>query len=447
MKPRVVVLVDDKKRDLAQAALIAHHLDGLGVECFLEPLEAYRAVLAAYRPGMIVFNHLTASHLAAYSNRLAAMGVLTAVLPNEGIVYNREQLDFISGQYHSGAHIDRFFCWNEAHRDALVAAGFGGKARIEVVGVPRFDFYFEPWRRVFHAGRARLDGRPRVLLCTNFQIAKFWELPKARADKFFSAWSSRIPLYRDYWGAVEASFKARARVFDYAAALAADDRYELVLRPHPREDAQPYADWLAALPAAARARVRLESEANITSLILDCDLEISCETCTTAIEAWVAGKPTLELIFFRHPLLYNAEHGAATTACDTPAALPGMVARILSEGEDPQVLAARRNHLRKWCHSPAGESSAHMARVIAEAVRGAPAPQWSRLEAADRRRAAKLKLLRRLGLAYHFDPLMPVKMRINRGRYALKDFAYRKSIKPRDVAEARARLVRVLGSG
>src|SRR5258706_9352795 len=89
-RPRAVLLVDSKTRDLPVAALIAHHLNALGVDCFLEPLEAYRAVLGAYRPQLILFNHLTASHLVDYSKRLAQMGVLTAVLPNEGILYDSE---------------------------------------------------------------------------------------------------------------------------------------------------------------------------------------------------------------------------------------------------------------------------------------------------------------------------------------------------------------------
>jgi surface carbohydrate biosynthesis protein len=445
LKPGVVMLVDDRKRDLPQAALIAFHLERLGVDCHLEPLEAYRAVLGAYRPGMILFNHLNASHLVDYSRRLAKMGVLTAVLPNEGIAYNADQMRYISGQHHRGAHIDWFFCWNQVHRDALRAAGFGERTRIEVVGVPRFDFYFEPWARVFRAQRPR--SRPRVLLCTNFQIARFWELPKEKADKFFSAWRQHIPLYRDYWKAVEDSFNGRRRMFDYADALVAADRFEVVLRPHPREEVQPYEEWLARVPAASRRWVRLEPEANITTLLLDSDLEISCETCTTAIETWVVGKPSIELLFFKNPLLYHPEHGAATTPCDSPADLPGLIDRVLREGEAPQVVQARQSYLAKWCDSPRGASSERMARLIAEALGGARAPDWSGLTVADKRRSTKLKLLRNLGLAYHFDPLMPVKMRVNRGRYAIKDFAYRKSIKPRDVAEVRARLVRALGSG
>lgn len=84
----VVFLVDDKRRDLDIAMLIAWQLKQQGVDCYLEPLEAFRAVLAEYRPGMIVFNHMQGSHMTAWSRRLADIGVLTAVHLNEGILYN-----------------------------------------------------------------------------------------------------------------------------------------------------------------------------------------------------------------------------------------------------------------------------------------------------------------------------------------------------------------------
>ncbi len=123
---RVVILVDNKRRDLLVAALIGHHLEQLGLECHLEPLEAYRGVLAAYRPHLILSNHLTAPHLVAWSQRLAELGVLCAVLPNEGICYDEAELEYNAGKFHNGAHIDLFFCWNEPHQRALRKCGFGG---------------------------------------------------------------------------------------------------------------------------------------------------------------------------------------------------------------------------------------------------------------------------------------------------------------------------------
>lgn len=438
----VVVLVDHKHRDLPVAALVAHLLGELGVACHLEPLESYQAVLAAYRPEMIVFNHLTANHLERYSKRLAEIGVLTAVLSNEGINYDDAALKFDSGKYHSGAHIDWFFCWNEPHRQALLELGFGEHTRIEVVGVPRFDLYFEPWSQAFFQPAPAPKERPRVLVCTNFSLAKFAELPREQGDKFFAAWKDRIPIYRDYWPAIEAHAAASRRIFDHLDALVQAGDFDVILRPHPREAIGRYEEWLARLPVEQRARVTLDATSAITPLILGCDLEISCETCTTALESWIAGKPTVELLFAQHPMLCHPEHSACSTHCAAPDQLVPLIRRILAHGEPPDLLAARRRHLAKWCHTSDGASCQRLAALIARAVKEKQPADWSRLNATDRRRGAKLKLLHMLGLAYHFDPLMPAKLRLNRGRYAIKCHAYEKSIKPADVREARALLQR-----
>lgn len=440
LRPGVVILVDSKTRDLPQAALIAHHLDGLGVEAHLEPLEAYRGVLAAHQPELILFNHLTASHLAAYSQRLARMGVLTAVLPNEGIMYDPDDLRFNAGKFHSDAHIDLYFCWNEPHRQALREAGFGAHTCIEVVGVPRFDFYFEPWSRLYRRPREETRIRPRVLLCTNFVTAKFRELPREQGDKFFAAWKDRIPRYSDYWPAIEAHFKGRARVLDFIRAIAACGRYDLILRPHPREETDFYERFIAGLPAEQRARVTIDSASSVTELILDCDIELSIETCTTALESWIAGKPALEIDLEKHPLWHMQEQAVCALACEQPELLVPMIEQALSAPPPPELVARRRSHLRKWCASPDGTSSQRVARAIAGAVAVKSAADWSQLTADDRRRAAKLKTLRRLGHAYHYDPFMPVKRALFAGRYAIKDFAYRKAIRPRDVQTARERL-------
>lgn len=434
---KVVILVDSRVRDLDVAALIAHHLQKLGIECRLEPLEAFRAVLAADRPDLILFNHLTASHLVAWSKRLADIGVLTAVLPNEGILYDPDVLAYNAGRHHNGAHIDYFFCWNDTHRAALLANGFGAYTQVETVGVPRFDFYFEPWRRALNQPFPASRMRPRLLFCTNFTTANFHDLPREHGDRAFLGWASRIPLYRDYWRAIDAHWRSRNRVLDYVAALALSGRYEVVLRPHPSEDRAFYIGWLDRLPEEQRKFIRFDADSNISSLILDCDLEISCETCTTAMESWIAGKPTIELIFERHPLWYREIQARANVECDSSDKLVALVESQLRAPDQPEKRALQRRHVYEWCASPRGESSERIARIIAEAVRTKKPSDWSKLTLNDYRRATKLHALRAIGLPYHVDPFLLLKQSVFRRRYAMKAASYAKSIRPRDVAKAR----------
>jgi surface carbohydrate biosynthesis protein len=436
----VVILVDSKTRDLDVASLIAFHLRGLGVECYLEPLEAFRAVVAAYRPSMIVFNHLTASHLAAWSRRLAELGVLTAVLPNEGIIYDPDVLKFAAGRYHSNAHIDYFFCWNEPHAEALKAQNFSVETNIEVVGVPRFDFYFEPWSSTITISSKKNSSRPKVLFCTNFTMAQYQELPRIEADKLFAAWADRVPLYKNYWPAIEAHWRSRKRVPEFIEALIRTRKFDITLRPHPAENHEFYARWLDTLPAADRAEIKFDTNSNISRLIMDCDIEISCETCTTALESWIAGKKTVELIFERNPLWYREIQAKANVECDNPSTLPGLISKILSEPIPRKLIELRRSHLEKWCSSPDGQSCFKITKILEAAIHSHKAPVWSKLDASDYRRALKLRAMQKMGLAYHFDPLLFAKRKIWPMRYAVKNSGYQKSIKPSDVSGARKKL-------
>lgn len=428
--PCVVLLVDSKIRDLPVAALLAHHLEKHGMRARLEPLEAYQGALAAHRPRMMIFNHLTASHLAAYSRRLHQMGVLTAVLPNEGIFYDFDDLVFNSGRYHTQAHIDCFFCWNHVHAQALREHGGQESTRIEVVGVPRFDFYFAPWSRLYAPAPRPTGERPLVLVCTNFATAHYWELPRSEGDKFFAAWKDRIPRYRNYWKSIEAHFKGRQRVLQFLETLAAADRYQIILRPHPREDPTFYARWREQLPAAVQPRVTLDAASNITSLILGCDVEISCETCTTALESWIAGKPTIELRLEQDPLWFYEEPSAGNVHCAQPEQLPHRVEEALQHGVPPDLLEKRRALLQKWCHQPDGHATEKMAGVIADLLAGAPEPDWSSLTWTDRRRAWKWRLTHAVDQPYHYDPLLSAKHALWPGRFRVKYFTQRKAIRP-----------------
>jgi surface carbohydrate biosynthesis protein len=440
---RVVLLVDNKQRDLLADALIAHHLRGKDVECVLEPLEAYQGVLGAYRPHMIIFNHLTAGHLARYSRRLAEMGVLTAVLTNEGITYDRELLKFIVGNHHRDAHIDYFLCWNGELKSAMEEIGTFPQAKKVVVGIPRFDLYCPPWPGLGEVPQPA-TGRKRVLVCTNFYWADF--RGTTAPEVFLAVLKDRIPTFQDGEAILELQYQSRFRVFAFLDELAKARKWDIVVRPHPYEKLDPYRQWWDGLPAERQARVRLDKDSTITSLILGSDLLISCETCTTALEAWIARKPSLELTFERHPIFFHEEHARHQPLCDRAADLPGMVEAALADPTQSTYAAGRATHLRTWCHTTDGNACLLTAEAIADALRNHPSPDWSKLHFSDARRQAKLALTRGLGEAYHYDPLLRLKYRLNPKKYATKHFAYEKSIRPADVAEVHRRITTELAN-
>jgi surface carbohydrate biosynthesis protein len=433
----VVILVDNKIRDLNVAALIAHHLETMNVRCHLEPLEAFRAAVGAYRPGMIIFNHLNASHLAGWSRRLAELGVLVGVLPNEGFVYDDESRPFMAGRYHN-ANVDHFFCWNGLHRDALLAESSEKARNVHVVGVPRFDFYFDPWSKLQPPAPPK-SNLPRILVCTNFVLTWFTE-EDANRKMTYGGSNATAATLRDYGGTVEAHQRGRARLVDYLHALVDDGRYEILLRPHPNEDHSFYRSWIDNLSPERRARVLYEPRGSITSLILSCDLEISCESCTTAVESWVARKPTIALLFEKHPMLYRKQFGALNFTCEDPSELPGLVAQHLASPEQAEKSELRAQHLEKWAATPDGRAAWRIARIVADVVSSKEPARWSKLDFNDWRRSTRLKFMHAMGEAYHFDASLWLKRWLFPRRYDGKHRIYRKSIRPDDVNRARQRL-------
>jgi surface carbohydrate biosynthesis protein len=372
------------------------------------------------------------------------MGVLTAVLTNEGITYDRDLLKFIVGHHHRDAHIDFFLCWNDELKRAMEEIGTFPQARKIVVGIPRFDFYSPPWSHLFAEPVVRRD-RQQVLVCTNFYWADFHDNPKA-AEVFLGVLRDRLPIFRDYGEILEAHHRSRVQVFAFLDALVRARRWDLVLRPHPYEKVDLYRAWHDRLPADCRAGVRVDKEPPITSAILSSDLVISCETCTTAMEAWIARKPTIELTFARHPIFFHEEHARLQPLCDRADDLPAVIEAALADPGQSEYAARRAAHLRTWCHTTGGDACELTAAAIADALRDHPSPDWSTLGASDRRRQVKLKLTQAIGESYHYDPLLRLKYRLHPKRYATKHFAYEKSIRPADVAEAHRRLAEHLAS-
>ena len=446
MKQRcIVILVDHKVRDLMGATLIAHHVEARGFKCHLEPLEATFSCLAAHKPDLILFNHLNAAHLVRYSQRLKSLNVLTAVLSNEGISYNQESLNFNAGSHHKGSHIDLFFCWNQAHKDALEEQKPGGEStRLFVSGIPRFDLYFKPWSDQFAKARAKPGAKPKILVCTNFGAARYESQSEADKSRLFAQFAV-LPLYKDYHETIAVSVRGRARLLVFLEALAESGEFEILLRPHPREETSWYEEHIESFSLEAKKCITIDSSSVIADPMHGCDLEIACETCTTSMEAWMSGKPAVELVFERHRLHFHEDLACLNTLCDDPAQIVETVRRELADpdGHAKRFSEGRREHLAKWCSSPDGSSSERIAEILCDAVKSKE-PMRPDFTLSERRKGMKLRLTNALNLRYCFSALLPLKARLMPKQYGTKWMGYRKIIRPSDVSTARRNLAEAL---
>jgi surface carbohydrate biosynthesis protein len=436
--PTAVIFVDSKSRDLMGAALIAHHLEKTGMKCRLEPLEAWRACVGAWRPDFILLNHLNAKHLSDFSQYCRKSGIFVGMLPNEGIFYVDGTLDYNSRKQFPGTHCDRVFCWNLEHRDALIRSGYAAPEHIIPVGVPRFDFYVKPWRALFEKQIAP-PGRPVILVNSNFPLAHFKDLPRKFADNFFAQWSHINPIYADYWGAINASVAGRLRFLDHLAALLAADKYHVIVRPHPREDPNFYREWYKTVPISQRDHLHIAFKDNISELIANSDLEISCENCTTTMEAWICKKPTIGLVFERHPFFYTPEVGRLLPECGDPDQLVGMVDNALKRPDQAEYATARQKHMEKWMYKIDGHSALRVAEVIASMVAKRPGSKRIQLSFSDLRRGIKLRVARIFGEPCNVSPVLFFRrlVRGERGQQTLRYRDYLKAVRPVDERRAR----------
>ncbi|WP_026784380.1 surface carbohydrate biosynthesis protein [Pleomorphomonas koreensis] len=434
---KVVILVDNKRRDLMVAAHLAHLLERKGIEVFLEPLEATFAVLAAHKPDMIIFNHLAASHLASYSNRLRKLGVLVAILSNEGLIYLDDFREFVALKAHSDAHVDLYMCWNNAMAESVRSVRHTPELRVEVIGIPRFDLYFNPYKAHFTRGAKNKTTSSNILICTNYVFAKYKDLPREEADRLFADWARNLPSVADYTGLIDHLHENRKKLTLYISEIAKNPAYQIILRPHPNEDASYYEKEVQGLPEDIRSRIRIARNENITDLILNCDVEISMDGCTTALESWIAGKPTIELPMEPHPLVTHGLLQPLLVQCRNPADLPGMVAEALGKPVPSEIAAKRAAHLERWCASPNGTAGEKAAEAIARRISEHAHGDYSeRLTFKDRRKGWKLKLLTLLDKPYGWKPLAFLKKYLSPASYPATLQIVGKTMSPSDARVA-----------
>ena len=442
----IVIFVDNKSRDLMGDALITHHLQKRGYRCVLESLEAWRACLGAWKPDFILFNHLGAAHLADYSQQLKKQGVLTGILLNEGIFHVPGDLEYSSKKQYDHAHCDLMLCWNKPHHDALVVNSFCESAeQVVALGVPRFDFYCAPWKELYeNKGHFRTD-RKKILANANFPMAHFQEAPREEMDRFFSQWTHINETFANYEQIVADSHWGQQHFLNYLNTLIAEDRYEILVRPHPREDPNFYLRWYEALDDKQREHVSLVPEANITELILACDVEISCENCTTTLEAWIAGKPTVGLTFKKNPFFYLPANGALLPECNDPDKIVEAVEEALARPEQPEFATGRKAYMTKWIFKNDGQSAERAAEAIIDSIENRPTPKAIKLSFPDLRRALKLRLRFAFNEPYpsRLKYFVKYKFTRERGKHTRRYRDYLKAIRPSDTREALAMIANI----
>ncbi|MBA3936544.1 MAG: hypothetical protein H0X38_03705 [Planctomycetes bacterium] len=363
----LLLLVDHKWRDLPGHAWLALSAERRGHRIDLVRNGFHLDAAWRTRPDVLIVNHVLDVESQRQAKLLAAAGTDTVVLPTEGILALQGARDLHAGVGGDYAGVARFCVWNEPMRERMLEHRVMPSERIAVIGCPRFDFYQPPVSSVVPdrrqaAARFQVDpARPTVLWATNFCAAsQFTRNPEFHRQDWAKLGLSRV------FGDCDQHGLADLRCRDQSAAVMRDfvernPEVQLVVKPHPADDLTFFQAFVASCPAG---RVTLVKTAYIWEVLPLADVLVK-RSCTTGMEAWMRGLPTIELQPDPRRNYYCPEHASGSHLVESGEQLTERVRAVLAGEPLPAGLAeARERFIARWCYRNDGRSTGRFLDVL-----------------------------------------------------------------------------------
>jgi surface carbohydrate biosynthesis protein len=410
-----------------------------GHQVMLAPNDNHEFLDDVFDPDLVALPYLWRPANVARARELRERGVAVVVIMPEGHSILDYLMDQVAGVFTDISVADRYFVWNETAVELIRKYKTLPDDRVVLGGVPRFDFYRAPLRRL-HATREAfckqygLDPRRRIVTwATNFGFVNLADNPEAIAwtqRKYEEEGTSRFPLFADIGKVVSAEVAGRQILGDAVVQLALKlPDVNFVIKPHPAE--QP--GWYFALRDAAGVdNITVIQRAVIWDILNPTDIHLH-RSCTTAAEAWLLGKPTIDLQLDPNETWFSPDMATAGDVARDYDDLLDAVSRYL---EDPTIpakyLEPRSRVIRRWFGDVDGHRTELHAAEIDRLLGSRSFPR--RRRARSRRLSAMVRLRWALGLE-HYDSLSRVfQSRTKRGQFDERSGRDR-YIRSSDVAE------------
>lgn len=426
---RIHLLCDQKWRDLPNLSAIKLALEDMGHRVLLSTSRDQAAMMRAFRPDCVVFNHLFAPANQALATTLRANGVAVVILPTEGAA-RPELRPIAAGEFAKEWTMDLHLAWSEPAALAIRKQWQLDDTVVPVLGCTRFDFYspsFKPTitpRAEFCRNLGLDPSRPVVTWATAYGYADVQDDPVAHAkflretaDNGLAACYQRIGVDPSRVPGFHADGRRKSAAAFVTLAKARPE-IQFIIRPHPAETREFYRLLMA---EHALANVRFCPQDYIWNVLNATDLHLHRQ-CTTAVEAWMWDKPTVEMAMDNAPELSWPEHEAGSESAESADALIAIVDQHLQGRSKPAFdrQTYRRDYIGKWYGPADGARCKSAARAIDSllAVRGRRRSAWSSLRGIPATRSQVAKSVARylLGLrpnesllrrvpATQFDPM------------------------------------------
>ena len=369
---RIQLLCDQKWRDLPNLTALKLALEARGHRVLISTIKDVAAMAVAFRPDCVVFNHVLSSYGQKLAKALQASNVAVVVLPTEGAM-RPERRTIAEGEFVDAWPVDLYLAWSETGAQAVRKRWSLDDTKVQAIGCTRLDFYTPRFRSAV-ASRddfcRALDLDPACPVVTWASAYSFSEVhrdPKTHAkflretaDKGISECYRRAGIDPTVIPAMQTEGRA-ASAAAFAALAAARPRIQFVLRPHPNENRGFYR---AIIEENSLRNVRFCPEGYIWDVLNTSDVHLH-RHCTTAIEAWMWDKPTIEMGMDRMQHLQWPDREAASDVATSAEELIVLVDKYLGGAKVSETMRDyRRNYLHTWFGPADGQRCVKAAEAI-----------------------------------------------------------------------------------
>lgn len=362
----VIIVVDNKVRDLAGCFLLKKKLEEIGITARLSP-NGHEYEMLFFRPKAILHNHMREAHKTKIGRLQKKIGVQVIVTPTENIMReNRDVMQLYLGKFWCEFDlIDLFLCWGEAAKEVLVNDCGMKPEKVIPVGHYRSDLFFPPFNY-----KRNITGLKTVLYASSHHMAG-WSREKALAilkgTDFDKLTSFTVEEYfeEDY----------KALFLELEAMREAIKRYphiNFILKPHPHENFETYDKFKEEMKEYSNFRI--EKETHFNKLINEVDLLIHSSSMAS-IESWFAGVPTICLWFFERKSCYYPELRSGSIIARYPEELLKYLGNFdLLKKDFSQLQNNRDKYVKRWLTAADGKRCEAIAEKVKKQIINHPAP-------------------------------------------------------------------------
>jgi len=371
---RIMIPIDHKWRDLPGNVYAGILLENMVHKVKYVRIGLEKYYIPSFKPDLLLLVHLYDKERQIFAREMSDAGIKIVLAPTEGIPTLDEYRPFAAGISCDLSSVDLHFSWNQTMADLINENPTIERKKIEVIGVNRFDFYHKPLStllksKINFCRENNFDSSlPIITFATNFTQASFYTKQQDFMEKDAEKLGYKKIMDEMHGGPREIAkkdYKSREILLNaFIDLVRTKKNVNFILKTHPSEDHQYYKEKIKTALGSDIKRVAIITTAYIWDVLNVTDILLK-RSCTTGVEAWMLGLPTIEMKLNPEEWYFSEEHASGSDVVNTYSKLELLIDDYLNgKLVDQSLLDARKKFITKWCFNNDGNATKKMVGLI-----------------------------------------------------------------------------------